>query len=386
MFNDEELPQLRESVRECARGDQRLLQELRTEAVSLKHSVRPIHSRTTTAVSLVASDGGNNSLQFDPFFVHLVRVVDSYGKQLCLDAISPSTDTDRLSERQFESNGTPRTALGRLMSALDIRSRLLSDLSTMIPKGELVRKHPDKVSPSWVMVYRDLVEWAVLFDTIMEGKFGTDTLLVRDGLLRSKIFVRDLFVKMCNMVTDRIGEIARKDKRTIFLVGLAKHSKVLQRYQLAMALEDVFPGGSPRFVRIPRELEAKAYVWPEWARGEETGEGGELPKFVAGVLYLVRFGSLKNDPVWSVDILNSQIEQDQEIFGYLLADAINGFPIPYYPRCLQRAHEYATISGFDQDILQDEVYNAVRDILPESNKYIVDTIRLQTDVGKRRYE
>src|SRR5439155_25342845 len=51
-----------------------------------------------------------------------------------------------------------------------------------------VRETPDEVSPSWVLVYRDLCEWAALYECICYRSFATDTLMVRDGLLRSKLF------------------------------------------------------------------------------------------------------------------------------------------------------------------------------------------------------
>ncbi len=113
-----------------------------------------------------------------------------------------------------------------------------------------------------------------------------------------------------------------------------------------MALEGTFPHGSPRYVGVPRKLEAKAYVWPEYARGAEAEEGaGEAPKFVAGDMYFVRFGERSGDPLWTVDILSSQTQQAAEVFGYLLADAIHGFPVPFYPRCLQKAHEFAIVDS-----------------------------------------
>jgi hypothetical protein len=149
-------------------------------------------------------------------------------------------------------------------------------------------------------------------------------------------------------------------------------------------LEGTFPSGAPRFVRIPRTVEAKAYVWPEYARGAESeSEGGEAPKFVAGDMYLVRFGERSGDPLWTVDILSSQTSSASEIFGYLLADAMDGFPIPFYPRCLQKAHEFAQIVDFDLDILQDEVVNAVRGLLNEIPA--LEGLRLQGDVSARRY-
>lgn len=387
MFAPDELPVLRQRIQEATLRDGSLLENLRAEVRTLTGEVRTIKPRSTTSVSLVASDGGNNQLVFDPFQIHLVRVVDSYGEELCLDVVTKTTDTDALSRKQFAADGSPRTALGRLMLDLGVESRLLSELSHMIPEGWRVREKPDEVSPSWVLVYRDLCEWAALYERICYRQFATDTLLVRDGLLRSKLFRGDYFIALRKRIEDAIERIQRETRRRVFLVGLAKHSKVLNRYNLAMALEGTFPPGAPRFVKMPRALEAKAYVWPEYARGAETeGGGGEAPKFVAGDMYLVRFGTRKGDPVWPVDILSSQTPFAAEIFGYLLADAIDGFPVPFYPRCLQKAHEHAQIVDFDLDILQDEVIGAVRALLDDKEMPVLDALRLQGDPSTRRYE
>jgi len=387
MFDPKEIPELRRTIREATARDRRLLDDLRTEVRSLASSVRPIRPRSTTSVSLVASDGGNNKLIFDPFHVQLVRVVDSYGEQLCLEAVTPTTDTDVLSQTQFAADGSPRTALGRLMADLALDPAHLSRLSHMIPDGKRVREAPNEISPSWVLVYRDLCEWAALYERICYRNFATDTLLVRDGLLRSKLFRGELFIELRRRIEDAIARIQHVHRRKVFLVGVAKHSKVLARYGLAMALERTLAPGSPRYVKVPRALEAKAYVWPEYARGAETeGEQGEAPKFVAGDMYFVRFGERGGDPVWSVDLLSSQTTHDAEVFGYLLADATDGFPVPFYPRCLQRAHEFAEIVDFDMDILSDEVISAVRDLLKEDEVPALEALRLQGDVTARRYE
>lgn len=377
---------MRKVIKEAMERDKVYLDELRHEIRELAPDVKIIRSRSTTAVSMVASDGGNNQLIFDPFHLQLVRVVDSYGEQLCLDTVTPTTDTDLLSAAQFNPDGTPKTALGRLMLDLQLKPLTLSSLSHMIPSGRVIREKPNDISPGWVLVYRDICEWAVLYERICYRTPASNTIIVRDGQLRSKLFRGENFIKMRKLIERSLESTWEETKRKVFLVGIAKRSKVLEKYNLAMNLERLFVPGSPRYVRVPRHLEAKAYIWPEYARGAETdSDEGEAPKFVAGDMYFVRFGERSGDPIWSVDLLSSQSNRADEILGYLLSDAIYGFPIPYYPLCLQKAHEYATIAGFDMDILQDEVFNAIRNILDGLEVPAFESIRFQTDFLDRRY-
>jgi len=62
---------------------------------------------------------------------------------------------------------------------------------------------------------------------------------------------------------------------------------------------------------------------------------------------------MREDPVWPIDIFQPQAKDAPTALGYMLADAIDGFPIPFYPRCLQRAHENAAVVDFDLTIPQD---------------------------------
>ena len=159
-----------------------------------------------------------------------------------------------------------------------------------------------------------------------------------------------------------------------------------QRYRLAMALEGVLEHAYPCFVEVPRELELKTYTWSEYARGdEETIEGGEVNKFVAGKMFLVKFGSRPHDPIWPIDILQSQQENAHQILGFLLADAINGFPVPFYPQCLQKAHEHAALVDFDMDILQEQIVTAIRDLLGDEGPLLDEFQLTNFDPSSRRY-
>ena len=370
---------LREAIRDCISLDRTVLDELRSEIRPLRSTTRPIQPRATTSISLVATDGGNNQLQFDPFLIQLIRVVDSSENEYVLEAVSPTTPVAVLTARQFDLVGMPVTALGEMMVYLGTRS--LSQLSPMIrPDDSGVPR-----APSWVGVYRELVEWATLFKLLTKD-FGTDTLIVFDGFLRSKVFARDLFARLIDGMRERVETQLMRSRRKVYLAGVAKRSKVIDRYRLAMLLERVLVTDYPAYVTVPRDVEAKAYVWNEYARGNEVaGAGGEANKFVGGKMFLVKFGSSSHDPIWPIDIFEAQEGEAQVILGSMLADAINGFPVPLYPRCLQKAHEHAAIVGFDIDMLQDAIVDEVRDGLGVEAEAL-DTMLLQdADPAGRRY-
>lgn len=372
--------ELQRQITDCMAGDRVVLDRLRQDVRPLRGQVRRIHPRSTTAISLVGTDGGNTSIPFDPFLVQLIRVVDSSNNEYCLEAITPTTSVSALGARQFALDGTPQTRLGALMAYLGVHE--LPALSPMIRADDQDRPR----SPSWVQVYRELVEWAVLFALIGEKDYGTDTVLIGDGLLRSKVFAGLLFPQLLRGMQARIEEQARRSRRRIFLAGIAKHSKVLARYRLAMALEGILGTDYPAYVEVPRQLEEEAYIWTEFARGDDRAqEDGEANKFVGGKMFFVKFGARPRDPIWPVDIFQPQVAEATTILGCMLADAQHGFPVPAYPRCLQRAHENAALVDFDLAVLQDQVFAGIRTALGAESPTL-DIFRLQdADPSQQRY-
>lgn len=374
MLSPKQIEELEKAVQEIAVVDGKCFEELRKEVQGLKNYVRPIRPRSTTAVSLVSTDAGENTIEFDPYLVTPVRVVDSFGQVLFVDALSPFTDTGVLNRRHLEGSKA-KTPLGRLMQDLGVSS--LWELSPMIPEpGTPV----DEIKPGWVKVYRDLGEWASLYDYLTRHAFASHTVVVRDGFLRSKIFAGDNFIKMWERIEETVRKLRENTGRKIFVVGIAKRSKVIDRYRLAMFLEGVLFQPGACFVRIPREIEQKVYRWAEYARGIGEVEEGEKPKFVVGTLFLAKFGPGRFDPIWPVDVWNLNVKngEEEEVFSYLLADAQDGFPLPYYPLCLQRAHEQAKLSGLDLEILQNVVVKAIKGTLFAGEDHEFDIFRLVT--------
>lgn len=380
MLEPDSYRDLGQSIRERMVEDRSLLDKLRQDVRPLRNRVRTIQQRGGTTVSLVGTDGGNNRLQFDPYLVQIVRVVDSSNNELSLEAITPTTNVRELSARQFGPDGTPHTPLGQMMSDLGVHN--LPDLSPMIRYNDNGRI----TSPSWVQVYRELVEWATLYSLIRTRFFGNDTIVLYDGLLRSKVFEADLFRRYLRCLQEVVDKQWASKRRRIYLAGIAKHSKVLSRYRLAMALEHVLTTDYSAYVEVPRSLEQEAYVWPEYARGDDSeSEGEEANKFVGGKMFFVKFGRNPRDPVWPVDIFESQLSEAQTVIGCMLSDALNGFPVPFYPQSLQKAHENAALVDFDFDILQDQIYSGIRGSLGNEGPAL-DTFRLQdADPSQNRY-
>ena len=162
---------LNKEISERIKEDQTILDEIRREIRPYGSKVCKIQPRNSTSVSLVGTDGGNNKIQYDPFIVQLIRVVDSSNNEYCLEAITPSTKISSLSKKQFDEYNNPVTSLGKLMNSLGVRR--LDELSHMIRDD----RDDTPKSPTWIQVYRELVEWAILFDIIRNTSFGSDTLV-----------------------------------------------------------------------------------------------------------------------------------------------------------------------------------------------------------------
>ena len=209
-------------------------------------------------------------------------------------------------------------------------------------------------SPSWVQVYRELMEWAVLFQILRDKDFASDTIIVYDGLLRSKVFAGELFLRL----SERFAQADRPAQEE--LAGTSTWSAWPSTRRCWTAT------GSPWRCRAscaPATRPTPRFPGTSKRRptpGPNTPEGAKWPSRAArltsssrGRCSSSKFGPQQDDPIWPVDLFEPQTAQAPEILGALLADATEGFPVPYYPLCLQKAHENAALVDFDFDVIQD---------------------------------
>jgi hypothetical protein len=345
-----DLGSLREKVLAAYKADDPILRKFREYARRLSANIRPIRTYSTNAVSFVSADGGDNRLVFNPAIVELVRVVDSRGNQCALDAIAGTARPDELNERIVLAKPAFVGPLYRMCSDLGLS---VTDLSYLLGGLGDAGK-----STGAVRCYRDIVEWAVLYDQINnpEIQWGGDTILIRDGLLRTKSFKLDVFPKLDEHM--RTGVQRHKDRNvTLSLVGVAKQSAVLGRLAVALELEATFHKPFPCYVEVPEDVEEECYNFDlTWLRTYETSEptrDGRKQYQSMGKLYLAKFGDRPYDPVWPVDVAVWQQPMTERILGQLTVDAQQGFPIPDYPMSIQKAHEFAKLTGLEVEVLQD---------------------------------
>jgi hypothetical protein len=379
---DLDMDTLKKKISEAYQADRHLLEKFREYARRLKDNVRPLKAYSVNAVSFVSADGGDNRLVFDPAMIELVRVVDSRGQEYVLDAVASSSTKDEL-EKRIQPGTHCIEPLRRLCSDLGLKT--VGGLSYLLDRMGQGGK-----STGALRAYRDIIEWAVLYDMVCNPhiQWGGDTILVRDGLLRTKTFRRDVFPKIRNKIKDGV-EFHAKRNVTVSLVGVAKQSAVLSKLAVALELEGVFHKNYPCYVAVPQDIEAACYNYDRtWLLNYEMAETEEERiKFQnMGSLHLVKFGDKPGDPVWPVDIADWQRDSTPRILGQLIYDAQYGFPIPDYPMCIQKAHDRSKIGHIEIDILQEMVFESLNEKLTADESDRLLRFRyLSQDIKKWRY-
>jgi hypothetical protein len=360
---NENLDEIKKRVFNAYKNEEPVIQKFREYARRIKNNIKPIRPYSVNAVSFVSSDGGDNRLYFNPAVIELVRVVDSKGNQCALDAIAGNAKATDFNERANIKSPLLVEPLRRLCE--DLKMNVL-DLSYLL--GGIGK--PGK-STGAVRVYRDIVEWAVLYDLMKYRDWGDDTIIVREGLLRTKSFKLTVFPKIDQLIREAYNKHKQKNI-TVSLVGVAKQSSVLSRLSVALELEEALHKPFPCYAQVPRDIEEDCYnfdrTWLETLENSEPDENGNYRYQSMGQMYLVKFGDRPFDPVWPIDIAEWQVAEAEKILGQLAKDAQIGFPIPDFPMCVQKAHDYAKVNGLEVEILQDILFEGITQRLTPGEK------------------
>jgi hypothetical protein len=379
-----DVQELRAKVIAAYKANDPLFQKFRGYARRLKEKAKPLRAYSVNAVSFVSADGGDNRLSFNPAIVELVRVVDSRGNQCALDALASTSTMQELEERAQPGTSKVVPPLQRLCADLGTGigglSYLLRGMGT-----------PGK-STGAMRCYRDIVEWAVLYDLITNPllQWGGDTILIRDGLLRTKSFKREIFPKIDAKLRAGTADHATRNVN-LSLVGVAKQSAVLGRLAVALELEGTFHRDYPCYVRVDEDIESDCYnfdrTWLDTYETSEPDDEGRRLYQSLGKMFLAKFGDRPLDPVWPVDVAEWQLGAVDKILGQLTVDAQQGFPIPDYPMCIQRAHDFAKLTGLEIEVLQDLLVDGMsRGLTPEESERLLRMKHLGRSLAALRYK
>lgn len=377
---EDNFDQIKERVQSAYKIEEPIIQQFRSFARQLRNDIKPIRPYSVNAVSFVSADGGDNRLFFNPAVIELVRVVDSRGNQCALDAIAGNTKHDSLNARGESGNPLMVSPLQKLCSDLNVSVTELSYLLKGL--GETGK------STGAVRTYRDIVEWAVLYE-LLHKEWGGDTIIIREGMLRTKSFKRNIFP----LIDKQIREVCREHKKkhvNVSIVGVSKQSAVLSRLAVALELEETLHKPFPCYVKVPKYIETECYNFDRtWLDTLETSEPNEDGKYLyqsMGKLYLVKFGDRPFDPIWPVDLAEWDEQESSRIIGQLLNDAQPGFPIPDFPQSVQKAHNFAVVSGIEVSVLQDILFDGItQKFSPQEKEKILRMRYLGQNLINRRY-
>ncbi len=371
---DLDFKKLADLISEAVKQELPLLEDLRSEVRKLK--VEKLGSRPCRSIAPVATDGGENRITFEPLNFEMIRVVDSNGQNR-IETVIPLS----LENSTFSKYAESILEVQKLISAVSSsagRALDFDDLSYLVTTPQKERQNlEEKLLPDIkgrVRAFRDILEWAVLYEMACKD-WPVDVLLLRDGLLRSKIFKLDIFPYIDAIFKDIYLSRKSKSDNHTYILGVAKSSAVLSKLALAILLEGVFNKSYPCYVEVPEELEARCYnfdrTWLDTYSDLDSKNRQRYQSF--GKLHLVKLSEHRTCPVFPVDVPSwLPKEKRSVVLEYLAYDARATFPYPGYPQALQRAHDFANMSGFEVSILSDLIIKQLLDALPreESEKII----------------
>jgi hypothetical protein len=289
-------------------------------------------------------DTGDFPIELDYTIGRYFRCADSDGKVYVDRAVPeevPSEDVIDFVDGLFKEE-----PLKDLLDILEIKN--WSDLSYLVTLEE-GKKDSTKPPRNLREFLRECLEWAVLLGY---ARKNTKVILLRDGLLRNKIFKREVrdpnsaYYRLQSKVT----EICQKNENLI--VGVAKSSSLLRHLDIYLQDTSVYKSGKPFVLRIENdhELMTLSYTYDLYREGEVVfGKNLHLARFKENIradiftLEIPEFAETNWDGVPEGRRRQYKDKSYEYVVSLIaglpkrtLPDRFNGAPEP-----LARAHEHA---------------------------------------------
>ena len=337
------------------------LNDLRSRVRELRFV--PIDSAGSyVSTSFKSFDGGLLNLDFDPFEFEIIRVADSNGNTK-MNFAAPIGDYDA-------------DELRAIFEVIDT-DPIMQDFLSIVGKDSL---RDVTELPTARETLMEIAEFACMFSAVAAAPDDGKTMILRDGLLRTK--------KIKSELITRLKQTLARKKGHVRVAGVAKKSRIIFLLKAALVCERVFPKGQIGYVKIPLDLENMAY---KWGGGKRLGPGSAVPlEYAFGSLYIAKL-SRRKDLLVTVEMPdssadNAAIYSDEDItemMGYLARDSAHSYPVLGYPQTLMRAHEHAAGMGLPASILRDRIIKElVNDMDPMLSDYIRDSSMLDATVDK----
>ena len=248
-------------------------------------------------VSFKSFDGGMFSLDFDPLEFDVVEVADSNGN-VRLKFAAPGGDLRDSGElpaiiAELDADPTVSTFLGILgMKSLADVTEILTNRGTLMELGEL----------------------ACAFAKVVSAPADETTIVIRDGLLRTKKIKAELI--------PRLSKLLERNKGHVKLAGVARASKVLFMLKAALVCEGVFPAGQIGYAKVPLDIEEEAYRWS--GRGRIDPKKRKPLDYALGGLYIAKLSRSASTLV-TVEIPEYHGSGDQPVYSEEDTGDIMGF-------------------------------------------------------------
>ncbi|NJD75867.1 MAG: hypothetical protein FIB08_02040 [Candidatus Methanoperedens sp.] len=322
------------------------LNSLREAVKTLKYKKIDI-AGDYASITYKAIDGGCMKINLNPFEINLVDVADSNGN-IKLSFVVPQISGygDIPEQKQTMSvvieNVDNIPVIKKFTKLLNVSG--VSDISYILNDSNGLM---------------EIAEWACIFDRVTSDS-DEPIIILKDGLLRSKVLKS---THTSNYITI-LKKILKEKKKYVKLVGVSKTSAILSLISTAIFLEKKIPSDSIGYIKIPLELELKAYKWS--GSGLLKTESSKPLDYAFGDIYIVKLSKNSNllvtleipkdfnsgEPIYS----EGEIE---DIISYLAKDSRHSYPVLGYPQTIMRAHEVAVRLGFPSSIIKDEIKDKI---------------------------